>query len=171
MKITTPVRLHSPFPIPPSRLFRTAALLLLSAWLLAACSNSETPRTANFVPSTPAHADFGDLRVRYNALPTMSLSEGMAKQYGVEQDPGTALVVIALRQVKNGEEIDTDGEVTGQAADISGVRQQIALRTIDTGEYTDHIGTVRISQRNTYRFDITVSVDGRKDTLQFQRNF
>jgi hypothetical protein len=171
MKITAPVRLHSQFPVPGSRLFRNAAFLLLSASSLAACSNNEAPRRAEFVRSTPAHSDFGDLRVHYNALPTMALSEEMAKQYGVERDTGTALVVIALRQLKNGEEVDTNGEVTGQAADISGARQQIALRTIDTGDYTDHIGTVRVSQRNTYRFDITVAAGGRKGTVQFQRNF
>lgn len=171
MKTTAPVRRHHPFPVPYSRLFHNAAFLLLAAWLLAACSNSEAPRAANFVPAAPAHTDFGDLRVRYNALPTMSLSEEMARQYGVERDTGTALVVIALRQVKNGEETDTDGEVTGQVSDISGARQPVTLRTIDTGDYTDHIGTVRVSQRNTYRFDITVAANGRKDTVQFERNF
>ncbi|WP_368561759.1 DUF4426 domain-containing protein [Pseudoxanthomonas sp. UTMC 1351] len=171
MKITAPVRRHSLFTVPRSLLFRNAAFLILSAWSLAACSNTEAPRAANFVPAAPAHNDFGDLRVRYNALPTMSLSEEMAKQYGVERDTGTALVVIALRQLKNGEEVDTDGEVTGQVSDISGARQPIVLRTIDTGDYTDHIGTVRVSQRNTYRFDVTIAAGGRKDTLQFQRNF
>lgn len=171
MKTTAPVCLHSLFPVPRSQRFRKAVFLLLSAWSLAACSNSEAPRAANFVPAAPAHSDFGDLRVRYNALPTMSLSEEMAKQYGVERDTGTALVVIALRQLKNGEEVDADGEVTGQVSDISGARQPIALRTIDTGDYTDHIGTVRVSQRNTYRFDITVAKGGRKDILQFQRSF
>jgi hypothetical protein len=138
---------------------------------LAACSNGEAPRTAHFVPPTPAHSDFGDLRVHYNALPTMALSEAVAQQYGVERDPDTALVLIAIRKMQNGEEVDTDGEVTAQASDLSGARQQIALRSIDTGDYSDHIGTLRVSQRNTYRFDITVAADGRRDTLQFQRNF
>lgn len=171
MKITTPARSHFRLPALCSRLFHKAALLLLSAWSLAACSNGETPRTAEFVPPTPAHSDFGDLRVHYNALPTMALSESVAKQYGVERDADTALVLIALRQLRNGDEIDTDGEVTVQASDLAGARQQIPLRVIDTGDYTDHIGTATISQRNTYRFDVTITANGRKDTLQFQRNF
>lgn len=171
MKITPPARLHSPSPIPPSRLFCKVVFLLLSAWALTACSNNEAPRTANFVPPTPAHSDFGNLRVHYNALPTMALSEAVAEQYGVERDAGTALVLVALRKLQNGEEVDTDGEVAALASDLSGARQQIVLRTIDTGDYSDHIGTLRVSQRNTYRFDISIDVDGRKDTLQFQRNF
>jgi hypothetical protein len=171
MKTTTLASSCYPFPVPRSRLFGKLAMLLFCAWALAACSNDEAARTASFVPPAPAHSDFGDLRVRYNALPTMALSDAMAKQYGVERDADTALVVIALRRLNNGEEVDADGEVSGQASDISGARQPIALRSIDSGDYTDHIGTVRVSPRNTYRFDITVAADGRKDTLQFQRNF
>lgn len=174
METQAPMRRHSLFPVSCSRLglaLARAAFLLLSAGHLAACSGSEAPRAAEFVPPSPAHSDFGDLRVHYNALPTMALSEAVAKQYGVERDPGAALVLVALRRLRNGEEIDADGEVTAQASDLSGARQQIPLRVIDTGEYSDHIGTARISQRNTYRFDIAITTGGRTETLQFQRNF
>lgn len=168
MKITTLMRPDSRLPVPRSRLLVAAFVLALT---LAACSNGDAPRAAEFVPPSPAHSDFGDLRVHYNALPTMALSEPVAKQYGVERDADTALVLIALRQLRNGEEVDTDGEVTVQASDLAGARQQIPLRVIDTGDYTDHIGTATISQRNTYRFDVAITANGRKDTLQFQRSF
>lgn len=168
--MTALVRAASP-PTNMTHAMTKTAFLLLSAWCLSACSGDEPPRTAQFVPPAPAHSDFGDMRVHYNALPTMALSDAVAKQYGVERDPDTALVLIALRELRNGEEADADGEVAVQATDLSGARQRIPLRVIDTGEYTDHIGTAAISQRNTYRFDVTITAEGRSDTVRFQRNF
>ncbi|MFT3669257.1 MAG: DUF4426 domain-containing protein [Pseudoxanthomonas sp.] len=148
---------------------RFLPVLLLA--LLTACSGGETPRAAEFVPPAPAEADFGTLRVRYNALPTLALSEPVAKQYGVQRDAGTALVLVALREVKGTEEIDADGEVSVTAHDLSGARQAITLRKVEAGEYTDLIGTARISPRNSYRFEIVVKAGSRTETVTFQRNF
>ena len=138
---------------------------------LAACSGGETPRAAEFVPPAPAETDFGSLRVRYNALPTLALSEAVAKQYGVPRDAGTALVLVALREVKGTDELDADGDVSVTAHDLSGARQVVALRKVEAGEYTDLIGTARISPRNSYRFEIVVQAGGRTETVKFQRNF
>ena len=153
-----------------NRLLRPFLPLLLPL-LLVACSGNEAPRAAEFVPPTPAESDFGTLRVRYNAIPTLSLSAEVARQYGVERDAGTALVLVALRQVENGEERDADGTLKASALDLSGTRQAIGLRSVDTGDYTDHIGTARISPRNTYRFEVVVTSGGRTETVKFQRNF
>ena len=144
---------------------------LVLALSLVACSGGETPRVAEFVPPAPAETDFGSLRVRYNALPTLALSEPVAKQYGVQRDAGTALVLVALREVKGAEELDADGEVSVTAHDLSGARQVVTLRKVDAGEYTDLIGTARISPRNSYRFEIVVQAGGRTETVTFQRNF
>ena len=91
--------------------FLAPSVLVLSV-LLTACSGGQAPRTAEFVPPAPAETDFGSLRVRYNALPALALSDAVAKQYGVQRDAGTALVLVALREVKGAEEIDADGEVS-----------------------------------------------------------
>jgi hypothetical protein len=109
--------------------------------------------------------------VRYNALPTLSLSQTMASRYGVRRDAGTALILIALRTVENGEEIDADGDVTVSVADLTGARQRIRMESVTVGEYTDHIGTARISPRDSYRFEIDVKAAGRSEKVQFQRNF
>lgn len=149
-----------------STLFAIALLGLLSA-----CSGGEAPRTAEFVQASPAEADFGTLRVRYNALPTLALSAPVAKQYGVPRDAGTALVLVALREIKGGEEVDAEGDVDVSAHDLSGARQTLTLRKVDAGGYTDHIGTARISPRNSYRFEVVVTAGGRTETVKFQRNF
>ncbi|MEL1263632.1 DUF4426 domain-containing protein [Pseudoxanthomonas putridarboris] len=146
-------------------------LPVLLGLLLSACSGGDAPRAAEFVPPAPAESDFGTLRVRYNALPTLSLSEAVAREYGVQRDAGTALVVVALRDLSGDEEKHAEGEVDAVAVDISGARQKIALRSVGTGSYTDHIGTARISPRNTYRFELDVRSGGRSGQVKFQRNF
>jgi hypothetical protein len=145
--------------------------LLLSIMLLAACSGGETPQPASFVPPATAKSAFGDLRVHYNALPTLALSEAAAREYGVPRDADHALVVIALRRAQAGDETMADGEVAVIASDLSGKRQQIALHPVRTGDYVDHVGSVRISPRDSLRFDVTVKADGKAHELQFQRNF
>lgn len=153
-------------------MLRSRLLILLALpTLLSACSGGEAPRSAEFVQAAPAEADFGDLRVRYNALPTLSLSDAVAKQYGVPRDAATALVLVALRKVAGGEEVDADGEVSVTAHDLSGARQTITLRKVDAGGYLDHIGTARISPRDSYRFEVVVTSGGRSETVKFQRNF
>ena len=145
--------------------------LLLSALLLAACSAGEKPRAAEFVPPADSSIDFGDLRVHYNALPTLSLNEAVAREYGVTRDAGSALVVIALRRVANGQELDAEGEVSAEAYDLQGKRQRIGFSAVRTGEYTDHIGTFAISERDSYRFEVKVESAGRSRIVKFQRNF
>jgi len=141
------------------------------AFVLGGCGSGEQPRPADFVPPASAQSDYGALRVRYNALPSLSLGEAMAREYGVARDENTALVIVALRQLRDGEEIDADGTVSVQATDLAGKRQTVALRPVRAGEYTDQIGTLKVSRRDTVRFEIAVDALGRQETVKFQRNF
>lgn len=150
---------------------KTAWIACTLSLALAACSAGEAPRAAEFVQPVQAQQDFGSLRVHFNALPTLSLSEAVAREYQVQREAGTALVVIALRRVAGGEESVTEGEVEGEARDLSGKRQPLAFRAVRTGDYVDHIGTLKVGPRDTYRFDLTVRADGHSEKLQFQRNF
>lgn len=143
----------------------------LSFLLLTACAPGEKPRAAEFVPPAESSIDFGDLRVRYNALPTLSLNDAVAREYGVRKDPRTAMVVIALRRVQDGEEISADGQVSAEAIDLHGARQRIGFAAVKTGDYTDHIGVFSISPRDSYRFEVIVQANGRSETVKFQRNF
>lgn len=145
--------------------------LLILTLLLAACSAGEKPRAAEFVPPADSSIDFGDLRVRYNALPTLSLNDAVAKEYGVTRDAGSAMVVIALRRIANGEELGADGKVSATAYDLQGHRQRIDFSTVRTGEYTDHIGTFAANARDSYRFEVAVESAGRSEIVKFQRNF
>jgi len=149
-----------------------AALLTVALPLaLSGCAKGEAPRAADIIAPAQAFTDFDDLRVHYNVMPTLTLPEAMAREYGVAKDADTALVFVALRRLVNGQEQAAQGEVAGQALDLQGKRQRVRLASVKIGEYTDHIGTIEVSPRDSYRFELDVSADGRTHTVKFQRNF
>lgn len=150
---------------------RALILCTLLAAALAACSNGETPKPAEFVQPVPTRQDFGDLRVHFNAIPSQSLTEAVAKEYGVKREEGSALVVVALRRVAGNDEVPATGEVAATVRDLSGGSQTLNFREAHTGEYVDYIATMKVSARDTYRFDVTVKADGKTGQFQFQRNF
>ena len=139
--------------------------------LMSGCSGDQAPKAAVFVQPAESSTDFGDLRVHYNALPTTSLGDAVAREYGVQKDPGTGLVVVALRQLLGENEVATQGDVSGVVHDLQGVRQQIDFKTVTTGDYTDHLGTFKMNPRDTYRFEVAVKSGGRTEIVKFQRSF
>ncbi|MDR1076884.1 MAG: DUF4426 domain-containing protein [Xanthomonadaceae bacterium] len=138
---------------------------------LAACSGQETPRTAEFIADQPAHSDFGNLRVRYSAIPTLSLNEETARHYEVERNADSGLLVVALRKTDSGEEQPIEGSVKAIVRDLDERAQHLDLRPVRTGDYVDYIATFRPHPRDTFRFDITVHANGQDHNIQFQRNY
>lgn len=151
---------------------RGALLSLVLALGLAGCGSS-APEPARFVPPHPSTTELeGPLRARYNLLPTLALGEAVAREYGVERDAGTALLVVALRRpTADGDEAGAVGEVSAEVVDLAGRRQAVAMRPVATGEYVDHVGTVRVGAHDTLRARIVVVVDGRRQEFDFQRSF
>ena len=149
------------------------ALMLSSALLLtlAACSAQQAPQAAVIQQSQPSHADLGNLRVHYNLLPTLAMNDAVARSYQVQREANRALLVIALRQLAQGEELPADGKVQATATDLSGKRQQIDLRAVRTGPYTDLIGVLDAHPRDQLRVDLQVSADAGAGNVRFERNF
>jgi hypothetical protein len=142
-----------------------------AAFLLASCTAGEKPRAADAIAPAPAYQDFSDLRVHFNAIPTLAMSEAVARQYNVQRDAEKALMTVALRTVAGNEEFAAEGEVQAVAVDLQGMRQTIDFTPARTGDYTDYIGTFRIAERDSYRFEITVKSGERGGKVKFQRNF
>jgi hypothetical protein len=145
---------------------------LVLALCLSACG-SPAPEPARFVPPPPSATDLeGPLRARYNLLPTLALGEAVAREYGVTRSADSALLVVALRRpTADGDETAASGEVSAEVVDLAGRRQTVALRQVATGEYVDHVGTVRIGPHDTLRVEVGVVADGRRQEFDFQRSF
>jgi hypothetical protein len=155
-------------PAPPAALALLPALL----FVLAACG-SPAPEPARFVPPHPSTTDLeGPLRAHYNLLPTLALGEAVAREYGIERAADSALLVVALRHpTADGDETGADGELSAEVIDLAGRRQAVALRRVATGDYFDHVGTVRAGTHDTLRVRVVVDADGRRQEFDFQRSF
>ena len=75
------------------------------------------------------------------------------------------------RPTADGDETGAVGEVSAEVVDLAGRRQAVAMRPVATGEYVDHVGTVRVGAHDTLRARIVVVVDGRRQEFDFQRSF
>ncbi|KRG70220.1 hypothetical protein ABB29_08140 [Pseudoxanthomonas dokdonensis] len=144
---------------------------LLTAGLLTACSGEQAATPAQYLPPAEAQSRFGDIIVRYNALPTLSLAEATAADSGLPRDADTAMVIVAVRRQTGSEELPQAASVTGVASDLSGKRQPIAFRDIAVAGYQDHVGQVTVSRNDHLRFELQVTVEGKTHRVQFDRGF
>lgn len=149
-----------------------AALLFAGLLVLAACSEGQPPTRVQPV-STPVQSlqVLGALHVRYNALPSLALPESAVKAYGIDRGAGRGLVIVALRQLRDGQEVPVEGRVRGVAVDLSGRRQEIAFKPVRTGDALDQVGSVEISPRDVLRFQLEVVSDVGGGRLAFERSF
>lgn len=147
--------------------------LLLSAALiaLAACSGQQAPQPATLLQAQPAYTDLGGLRVHYNLLPTLAMNEAVARGYGVKREADRALLVVALRQRVNDEELPAEGNVVATAIDLSGKRQSVVLRAVRTGAYTDLIGVLDALPHDQLRVELQVRAVAGQGEVRFERNF
>ncbi|WDS37635.1 DUF4426 domain-containing protein [Pseudoxanthomonas sp.] len=152
------------------RLGHGLSVALLCA-ALTACSAGETPRKVEAIAPADTMQQFGNLRVRYNALPSLSMNATAAQAYGIERGAGRALVVIALRRMQGNDELPAQGDVSGSATDLSGRRQPIAFRIVRTGDYLDQIGVIDVSAHDTLRFVLEIRSPEGGGTLRFERTF
>lgn len=155
------------------RLFLSAAIVSL-ALTTAACGDrpSSTPRPATATQSQEAVSRIGDVTIRANAVPTTSLDAQVARQYGIERGERTVMLLVGVRQGPEAQETALPAQVTATATNLSGQRQDIPLRELQSGELLDYVGTVDVALPDTVRFDLTiVRADGARSTMQFSREF
>lgn len=113
-----------------------------------------------------------DLVVRASVLPTQTLGEAVATQYGIERDASTLMLLVGVRRGSDAQETALPARVTATAADLLGKRQDIAMREVRSGAFVDYVGTAEVIAPDTLRFDIVATPEGGAPmTLQFNRDF
>ncbi|MHB8913149.1 MAG: DUF4426 domain-containing protein, partial [Lysobacter sp.] len=127
-----------------------------------------------------AIARVGDVSMRASVVQTSTLGAEVASQYGIRRDPGTVMLLVAVRQGTDGNEAALPARITATATDLRGQRQTIAMRELRVGDpgsgpgqaLLDYVGTVQTTLPDTLRFDVTiVREDGATSSLQFSREF
>lgn len=151
-----------------------SAAIVSLALTTAACGDrpASTPRPAGASQSQEAVSRIGDVTIRANAVPTASLDAQVARQYGIERDDRTVMLLVGVRQGPEAQETALPAQITATATNLSGQRQDVALRELRSGELLDYVGTVDIALPDTVRFDLTiVRAGGASSTMQFSREF
>lgn len=156
--------------------------LLLVALVCAGCSREPSARVGEAVAAGSQEATLtaGDVTVRASAIQTSTLSEPVAAQYGLTRDAGTVMLLVAVRQGPEGQEIALPAKVTASATDLRGQQRTIEMRELRSGapgappeqQLLDYVGTFRAQTPDTLRFNVQVTREGGAPaTLQFVREF
>lgn len=119
--------------------------------------------------------DFGEYVVHYNALNTNLLPPQVAKGYGIVRSPSRALVnVTVLRKVLDTPGTPTRAAVAATATNLTGQLREIEIREIRESEgAVYYIGEFPIHNLETYRFEISVAIQGEPEPLmvRFKQQF
>lgn len=142
--------------------------LVLSMFLIGALSVA-TPGKAQ------QSQDFGDYVVHYNALNTNLIPPQVAQGYGITRSPSRALLnVTVLKKVMDTPGTPASAKVTASATNLSGQLREIDIREIrDSEDAIYYIGEFPVSHLETYRFEVSVAVEGENEPLivRFKQQF
>lgn len=164
---------------------RTFLLALLVATGVAACGGNAPPAASSAASGASnatqeAVTRIGDVTIRATAVPTSSLAEPIASQYGIVRADNTVMLLVGVRQGSDVQEVALPARITATATDLRGRRHDIAMRELRSGDpgagpgqaLLDYVGTVDVTPPDTVRFDLTiVREDGATSTMQFSRDF
>jgi hypothetical protein len=153
---------------------RHTLVLSLMCAVLAACGGSAppAPSSSSNAVSQEAVSKIGDVTVRASAIPTATLGEQVARQYGITRANNTVMLLIGVRQGSDAQETALPARITAVATDLRGRRHDIEMRELRSGDLLDYIGTIEISPPDTVRFDVTVVREGGATSqMQFSRDF
>jgi hypothetical protein len=154
---------------------------LLLAVAMAGCGgNAPAPAT----PAPPAQPEavsrIGDVTIRATALQTAALTPEVASRYGITRGDRTVMLLVGVRQGPEMQETALPATITATVTNLSGQRQQIALRELRSSDPStgsgqallDYVGTAETSLPDTLRFDLTIVREGgASSTMQFTREF
>lgn len=114
----------------------------------------------------------GDIEIRASVVQTSALPATVARQYGIDRDAGTLLLLVAVRKGPSASAIALPARVTAKVTDLRGGQQDIAMREIQAGALVDSLGTTQTTLPDTLRFDLTITIDAMAPVhMRFEREF
>lgn len=139
--------------------------------LLAACGAPSPPEGHASATMEEAVARAGDVSVRASVVPTASLNAAVARQYGIEPDSRSVMLLVGVRQGPQMQEVALPARITASATDLRGTRAAIEMHEIHSGDFIDYVGTVRVTPPETLRFELDIEhAAGAPSSLSFSRD-
>ncbi len=152
------------------------ALSLLG--LLAACGGpAEDADIPEAQPAGATSADIGDYVVHFNAQSTDQLPPEIASAYNIVRSKNRAMLTVSI--IREADDHSVPGEVSVKTVNMTEQLKNVTLRRIDepgvAGEPDAiyYIGVTPVANRETLKFDISVSPEGVDELsrVRFTRQF
>lgn len=123
--------------------------------------------------STPLAAQqaqtFGDYEIHYNVINSHLIPPETATAYGIQRASTQALLNITVMHTDSDPATPMHARVRAAATNLSAQRREIRMREISQQDAVYYIGQLRISNEETYDFDIEVRPQGHEgDPFQFR---
>ena len=124
--------------------------------------------------------DFGKYVVHFNALNTSFIPPEVASGYNIQRSKSRALLnVVLLRKVMDNPGTPVQATVKARASNLAGQFREINMRQISEAEKDGtlsavyYIGEFRISNQETFDFEIDVTPEGEDSPLvvKFRKQF
>jgi len=124
--------------------------------------------------------DFGKYVVHFNALNTSFIPPDVASGYNIQRSKSRALLnIVLLRKVMDNPGTPRRAKVKARASNLAGQLREINMRQISEDDKDGtlsavyYIGEFRISNQETFNFDIEVTPEGEDSPLlvKFRKQF
>ena len=116
--------------------------------------------------------DFGKYVVHFNALNTSFIPPDVASGYNIQRSKSRALLnIVVLRKVMDNPGTPVRATVKARASNLAGQFREINMRQISEAEKDGtlsavyYIGELRISNQETFNFDIEITPEGEESPL------
>ncbi|TXI50828.1 MAG: DUF4426 domain-containing protein [Lysobacter sp.] len=155
-----------------ARAHPTVLASLVIAVALAGC-DGDAPKPAKLADAPQeAVSRVGDITIRANVLPTASLGEAMAKQYGIAREDDRVMLLVSVRQGPDGQDTAVPARIEAKVSNLQGQHRGVEMRELRTGDYVDYVGTAQVTPPDTLRFELEVVREGgARSTMTFSREF
>ncbi len=146
------------------------SLIVLAA--LAGCGGDAPKVARTYDAPQEAISRVGDVTIRANVLPTASLSEAVAKQYGIAREDNRVMLLISVRKGPENQDVALPATIDAKVSNLQGQHRGIEMRELRTGDYIDYVGTATVAPPDTLRFDVEIEREGgARSTMTFSRDF
>lgn len=118
--------------------------------------------------------DFGDYVVHYSALTTEMLPPDVAKAYDIDRSKNRALLnITVLKKVIGNPGTPVEADVEAEATNLTGQLRDIEMRLIREDSAIYHVGTLSVSDEETFDFHVRVTPKGADKPLivRFRKQF
>lgn len=120
------------------------------------------------------YSDNGPFRVHYNAFTTDTLTETVARSYGIARSRNRALLNVSVQRRGPAQETQAvSARVTATAINLNGQLRRLQMRELIQGEAIYYIAEMPILDQETYNYELSVWPEGAGEPidLKFSRQF